>query len=72
MKRYKVVLNKHSLDDYNYSLLKPVFKASGPDEAIQIASKMKKKVKRENFEAHEFLYAVIVSAELDLDKRYND
>ena len=72
MKRFKVVLNKHSLDDYNYNLLKPVFRASSPNEAINIATNMKKKIQKDNFEAHEFLYALIVSADLDLDSRYND
>ena len=71
MKRYQLVLNRHGLDDFNYNLVKSVFRAKNPQDAITIATNVKKRIKRDDYDANQFLYAVIASAELGLDQRYN-
>lgn len=71
MKRYQLVLSRHGLDDFTYNLVKPIFKAKDENDAIKIANSLQRKLKKDDYDANQFLYAVLSSAELDLDSRYN-
>lgn len=74
MTRLKRVLDMHGLSGDNFNIAKPVIYAQNPDKAVHYANKILTRSSRYDLDEalSNFLNAVIISRDLDLDPRYND
>tara|TARA_Y100000034_G_C6834301_1_gene376883 strand:- start:697 stop:918 length:222 start_codon:yes stop_codon:yes gene_type:complete len=73
MKRYEYVLRNHGLSQEDYEMIRHIFGSRDENEAIRNVNNFIKRFgdHKIGFELRRFLDAVAISAETDLDTRYN-
>jgi hypothetical protein len=72
MMRYKLTIDRHSLGEYEKSVVNYVFESSSPKDALRrvqaVYDLCEKNKKRIPYNSKLFLEAVAISADLDLSK----
>ena len=70
--RYKITIDRHGLGDYEKSIVDYVFESSSPKDALRrvkaVYSRCEKNNRRIPYNSKQFLEAVAISAEADLEK----
>lgn len=73
MKRFEIVLSRHGLSPDDYETAKPIFSSKTPQDVLRNAKKVLRKFSRGDVPYHlkMFIDAVTISAETDMDDRWN-
>ena len=73
MKRFEIVLARHGLNSDDYETAKPIFSSKTPEEVIANSKKVLRSFSRGEAPYHlkMFIDAVTISAETDMDSRWN-
>lgn len=73
MKRFEIVLARHGLNSEDYEMAKPIFNSKTPEDVIVNAKKVLRSLSRGEvpYQLKMFIDAVTISAETDMDSRWN-